>query len=386
MSAKRVLFYVQHLLGIGHLRRAATLARAMVAAGLDVTVVSGGHDIPGLNIAGARLVQLPATRATDVYFKKLVDQDGRPIDDDWRLARAKRLLDAWRDAEPHVVMFELFPFGRRQMRFELMPLLEAAANAAPRPAIMCSVRDILVAQHKPERNDEMLGIVEQYFDRILVHGDPTLIGFDQTFPHARRIAEKIAYTGYVVDETGRAGGPESPGSGEVIVSAGGGAVGLELLRTAIAARPLCRLNAARWRVLVGVKVDDADYQTLRNGAGAGITVERARPDFPSLLMNCAVSISQGGYNTLMEVLRAGCRAVIVPYAGGIETEQTLRARLLAAGGGLQVVDEAALDPAGLAAAVDAAMDQPPLAVAGLNTDGAATTARMVRQAAERDGR
>ncbi len=385
MSVKRVFFYVQHLLGIGHLRRAATLARAMVAAGLDVSVVSGGHEIPGLNIDGARLVQLPATRATDVYFKMLVDEEDRPIDDAWRRDRAERVLDAWRAASPHVLLFELFPFGRRQMRFELMPLLLAAAAARRRPAIICSVRDILVAQQKPERNDEMLEIVERYFDRVLVHGDPALVGFDKTFPHAKRIADKIAYTGYVVDETGRAGGPESPGSGEVIVSAGGGAVGLELLRTAIAARPLTSLGDAPWRILVGIKVDETDYRALREAAGPGISVERARPDFPSLLMNCALSISQGGYNTLMEVLRARCRAVVVPYAGGIETEQTLRARLLAARGGLQVVDEAALDPAGLAAAADAALDRPPLALAGLNTDGAATTARLVRQAAERIG-
>ncbi len=180
MSVKRVFFYVQHLLGIGHLRRAATLARAMVAAGLDVTVVSGGHEIPGLNIAGARLVQLPATRATDIYFKMLVDDEDRPIDDAWRRDRAARVLDAWRAAEPQVLLFELFPFGRRQMRFELMPLLETAAGCRRRPAIICSVRDILVAQQKPERNDEMLEIVEQFFDRVLVHGDPALVGFDKT--------------------------------------------------------------------------------------------------------------------------------------------------------------------------------------------------------------
>ena len=107
MSVKRVFFYVQHLLGIGHLRRAATLARAMVAAGLDVIVVSGGHEIPGLNIDGARLVQLPATRATDIYFKMLVDEEDRPIDDAWRRDRAARVLDAWRAAEPQVLLFEL---------------------------------------------------------------------------------------------------------------------------------------------------------------------------------------------------------------------------------------------------------------------------------------
>ena len=46
MTGARVFFYVQHLLGIGHLRRAATIARALTGAGLDVTVVSGGSGIP----------------------------------------------------------------------------------------------------------------------------------------------------------------------------------------------------------------------------------------------------------------------------------------------------------------------------------------------------
>jgi predicted glycosyltransferase len=40
-------------------------------------------------------------------------------------------------------VIELFPFGRRQMRFELLPLLEAARARSPRPWIISSVRDVL---------------------------------------------------------------------------------------------------------------------------------------------------------------------------------------------------------------------------------------------------
>ncbi len=38
----RVLFYVQSLLGIGHLKRASLIARALAAAGLDVTLYQAG--------------------------------------------------------------------------------------------------------------------------------------------------------------------------------------------------------------------------------------------------------------------------------------------------------------------------------------------------------
>jgi len=376
MSRPRVLFYVQHLLGIGHQRRGATLTRAMQAAGMDVTYVSGGHQIPNLDLGGARLAQLPAARAVDLYFKKLVDEDDQPIDDAWRERRRQQLLQIFEQTRPHVVLLELFPFGRRQMRFELLPLLEQAVTG-PRPAaVVSSVRDILVAPPKPERLAEMLALVTRYFDHVLVHGDPSLIAFDVTFPHAREIADKLHYTGYVVDDRGVRGGPGSDGWQEVLVSAGGGAVGDRLLSTAMAARARTTLSDRRWRVMVGVKVPEVDFQAMAAAAPAGVLVERARGDFPSLLMNCTMSISQAGYNTLMESMRARCHAVVVPYAGGLESEQTRRAELLARRGALTVLAEDDLTPASLAKAVDRAMQQVP-ADAGIDTDGAATSARLL---------
>lgn len=377
MSRKRVMFYVQHLLGIGHQRRGATLARAMTAAGMDVGFVSGGHEIPNLDLGGARLMQLPATRAVDLFFKKLVDENERPIDDAWRDRRRDILLGYWRDFQPDVLVFELFPFGRRQMRFELLPLLDAAHALPNRPVVVCSVRDILVAPPKPERELEMLERIDRYFDHVLVHGDPNLIPFGRTFPHADEIAGKLHYTGYVVDASGQRGGPGDPGWKEVIVSAGGGAVGSRLLRAAMQARADTRLKDRVWRVLVGVKVEAEEFEALRRDAPDGVIVERARGDFTSLLMNCTLSISQAGYNTVMEAMRAGCRAVVVPYAGGLETEQTLRAELLADRGVLQTVPESDITPQNIAAAVERAMDGPPASAADIRCDGAAETARLV---------
>ena len=113
-------------------------------------------------------------------------------------------------------------------------------------------------------------------------------------------------------------------------------------------------------------------------APEGVIVERARKDFTTLLMNCSVSISQGGYNTVMEILYAKCRAVIVPYAGGIETEQTMRAELLAQKGALHIADEATLTPELLAAKVDEALSGEPSA-ADINVDGANKTSELLKQ-------
>lgn len=373
----RVLFYVQHLLGIGHLKRAATLSRAFEAAGLDVTLVSGGQVVPGLDTGGADFIQLAPVRAPDGSFSNLVNDDNEIIDDEFRDARRRTLLDAFERVRPAIILTELFPFGRRQLGFEILPLLEAAHRTSPRPCIVSSVRDILVEPGKPERVDEMLERVERYYDLVLVHGDPDFVPFDETFPPARRIADRIRYTGYVVEPPAQDTQSTVTGRGEVIVSAGGGALSEPLFRTAMAARPLTRLRDVQWRMLAGYALPDAVFRSLRADAPQGVVVERARPDFTQLLATCAVSISQGGYNTVMDVLAANARAVIVPYAGGMETEQTLRARRLGTQGVFSVVTEAELSRESLAQAVETALDQPPPAAGTLNVRGAEQSARIL---------
>ncbi len=85
----------------------------------------------------------------------------------------------------------------------------------------------------------------------------------------------------------------------------------------------------------------------------------------------------------MEVLAAGIPAVGAPFAAGSETEQSQRARLLAERGALTVVDEAALSPETLAAAVRTALSKETSGrgrgLAGLDVSGAATTVETLRE-------
>ncbi|MCC6209526.1 MAG: glycosyl transferase [Burkholderiales bacterium] len=381
MSAPRVLLWVQHLLGIGHLKRAATLARALAAEGLEVTLASGGMPVPDLarqlGAAGVRVVQLPPARAADLGFRDLLDENGRAVDADWRARRTAALLAAWRAADPQVLLLELFPFGRRQMRFELLPLLDAAAAASRRPAILCSVRDILGGQRSAERHAETLDLVQRFFDDVLVHGDPAVIAFERTFPPAADLAGKLSYTGYVVEEPAKHA--SRAGENEVIVSAGGGAVGERLIEAAIEAKPLTGLRGRTWRVLAGDNLPPAAFSRLESLGQrvGGFAMETSRPDFTTLLANCALSISQAGYNTLLETVQAGARAVAVPFAGGAEIEQSLRARSFAARGLLDIVEESGLTPATLAAAADRAAARPAPAAGRIDLGGARASAALV---------
>jgi len=379
------MIYVQHLLGIGHLQRSAIVARACAAAGLEAMLVSGGAPVPDLDLRGVRFVQLPPTVAADPSFKVLLDAEGRPVDDAWKARRRDRLLELWRGFQPHALVIELYPFGRRLMRFELLPLLEAAKGAAQRPVIVSSARDVLQDnEDNAARLQKMLEAFEQYFDWALVHGDPAFIPFERTFPHTARIAARIAYTGYVVDRqppaTESAHGGQL-GAEEVLVSAGGGAFGASLLETALRARPHTRLVDRVWRVRAGVDPAPARLEKLRTLAGgdARVIVEPNQPDFRQRLRHCLLSVSQAGYNTLLETLQANARAVMVPYVGRKETEQTLRARLLAERGAIDIVEEAALSPQTLASAIDRAADRPRPARVTIDTNGAARSAELLAQ-------
>ena len=326
----RALFHVQHLLGIGHVMRVAQVAREAAALGLEVTVLSGGGRL-GLDWGGAAMQELPSARARDGHFKVLVDEAGQPLDAAFHERRRILVLDAFERVRPHVVLMESYPFGRRAFRGELDPLIAAAQARQPRAPVLVSIRDILAAKSNPARYAEIAQRIRRDIDAVLVHGDPQLVGLEASFPAAGAIADKLRYTGYVTEPRRGAtsGVDDDAGRGEVLVSVGGGAVGAPVLRAALDARPLTSVRGRTWRLIAGPNLPQEDYYDLARKLSTGVILERFRSDFQNLLRNCHVSLSQAGYNTILDVLQAGTRAVVVPFATGGETEQALRARILA---------------------------------------------------------
>lgn len=364
----KVMFYVQHLLGIGHLARASRIAQAMAADGVQVTVVTGGMPVPGFPAPGITHIALPPIAAGD-GFADLVDADGHPIDDAFRAMRRDALLAAFDDLRPDVLLIEAFPFGRRQVRFELLPLLDAAHARPDRPLIAASVRDILQAGRKPGRDRETVDALAA-FDAVLMHGDPSFARIEESFPLAAEIADKVHYTGLVAPPP-----PQASARFDVVVSAGGGAVGAPLIAAAMGARGLLP-DHLTWCVLTGPNLPQADYDAIAARAGDRLAVHRFRPDLAGLLAGAGVSVSQAGYNTVCDVLQAGCRAVLVPFASGGETEQTLRAEKLAALGLVTALPEIGLSAAAMAAAIG---DAPRPGRVTLRLDGAQETVRILRQ-------
>lgn len=345
-TAPRVMIWVQHLMGIGHQRRAAAIASALAERGADVAFVTGGAGVPEVGPGRIRIVVLPAARAADASYRALVDVHGREVDDAWRSARRDVLLATFAEHAPHVLVTETYPFGRGLLRFELEPLVERARAARCR--LVSSIRDVLQPPSKPSRARAIADHVLETYDAVLVHGDPAFVGLDASFPETERIRERIRYTGYVA--AGR--GPDAPpgvGEGEIVVSAGGGVVAHRLVDAALESAH--REPRLKWRILVGPNAGAGALDGWRRNAPMDTIVESNRADFRSILSRARVSVSQAGYNTVTDLLATGVPAVLVPFSAEGEREQSIRARVLADAGVARVLDEDCLSPEALLDAV-----------------------------------
>lgn len=376
----RVLIAVTHLLGAGHLSRALTLARSFDAAGHSVTVVTGGMPVAQFDSIGIDLWQLPALRSDGVNFTRLLTVDGSVADADYLAKRAQEMQRAVAQTRPDIVITELFPFGRRVLRDEFMALLAAAQALTLRPVILASIRDILAPPSKPQKAEISAQIVDDFYDAVLVHSDPASTSLDQSWPATEALSAKLRYTGYVAPAPAKPH-PENVGMGEVLVSAGGGAVGQNLFQVAVAAAGLS--SGLKWRILVGGSDPTAQISQLRAQAGtADVVIEAARPDFRQMLYHAAASVSMCGYNTALDLLQAGTKSLFIPFDEGGEVEQTLRAQSLSHMQGMRMCAATDLTPEQLLREVLVLVNAPQKPPAKIHFDGAAEAVRIATQLAE----
>ncbi|MBX3596147.1 MAG: glycosyl transferase [Rhizobiaceae bacterium] len=371
MNAPRILFYVQHLLGIGHLARASRISSALHRAGANLKLVTGGAPVDGFPPSEIAHVALPPVVASE-GFSGLAHPDGSAVDERFLNDRRDLLLSIYSEFQPDIVIVEAFPFGRRQMRFELVPLLEAISQGAPKPLLACSLRDIMQERTKPGRNEETVELVRRYFDLVLVHGDAAFARLEETFPLAGQIADRIAYTGMVAGPA-----PDAPQERfDILISAGGGAAGRKLVAASVdAAAKMPRDRSIS--LITGPNLPEADYRHALAAASPNLSVFRFRPDFPDLLSGAKLSVSQAGYNTVCDILRARCRSLLIPFAEGGETEQTSRARRLEALGLASMLSEEKLDGDTLLIAIEGALEQNPPPASTLDLNGAQRTVQIL---------
>jgi predicted glycosyltransferase len=386
---KRVLFYCQSLLGIGHFVRSRQLLFAL--RDFDALFLYGGEFVPDFDLpAWVEAVYLPAIKS-DASFERLYAVDDSYSLPEIQARRKEMLLAAFDRFAPDVLLIELFPFGRRKFNFELLPLLAHARATRPEVKMVCSLRDILVSRPDQARYEaEVCALMNQYFDLLLIHADPRLQRLEETFGNVSGINCAIRYTGYVgqtivrhdenVGQTlVRSGSGQTKVCPTFLVSVGAGRVGSELIYCALDADK--RLTGPRrLHILTGPHMRVEEFQCLRQRAEGRsyITIERHTTQFLTLLRQADLSISMAGYNTCMDILSAGVRALVWPFTEHENGEQMMRARKLERLGYVNLLDPAKLDPDYMAAEIVRCLDLPtPAPSVALDLQGAPRTAELL---------
>jgi predicted glycosyltransferase len=208
----------------------------------------------------------------------------------------------------------------------------------------------------------------------LWHGDQAFLPFD--FPLVARLRPQILPTGYV-----RVGSspPWQPQHRHWVASCGSGrGDGLRYCLGVLDAQRQLALTGWRLTLVCGRETWQ-QFQALPHALPEQATLLPWTDDLPTLLATAAVTVSQGGYNTVLEVVASGAPGVFIPYVKPRNVEQAMRTAALARFPGYLVLPQD--DPAlgiRLAEAVsglERVRSEPP----ALALDGAATSARLLAE-------
>jgi predicted glycosyltransferase len=264
-------------------------------------------------------------------------------------------------------------------------LLRSARNEDTRALVVCSLRDILVCQrtNQQQHDDRAAAVANEFFDVVLVHSDPGFARFEDSFRPSIPFKVPVRYTGFVVPRTAAVSKLKTRQK-RIVVSAGGGIVGEPLLRLAIKAHEHLEQDPKlEMKVIAGPFMPEESWQELQS-----LALERKRlrlvrqvSDLCIELSSAAVSISQAGYNTCLDVLRAGVPALLVPFANKHEDEQRKRALRLQQLGAVKVLEEKDRTPEGLAAQIRSLMDAK-FVRPDLDLNGAETSTELIESMLE----
>ncbi|AFY55428.1 putative glycosyl transferase [Rivularia sp. PCC 7116] len=351
---KKLLFYCQHILGMGHLVRSMEIVRGLMPD-FQVCFINGGQVVKEFQIPqGVEVINLPAIK-TDAEFKQLQVVDSSLSLAEVQEIRKNRLLKVAEEFQPDVLMIELFPFGRGKFSFELIPLLEKLRACKKPVKIVSSLRDIVVTKtNRVKYEEKVCRLMNQYFDMLLIHGDSNFIHLDESFSRLRDIQCDTKYTGYVVQkvevktelsqEDKKIIESEQP---LILVSVGGGRFGHDLIDCVIESADILSAKIPHHiQVFTGPFAPEAQLKAWQyfTQNKHNIKVSRYTPNLLSYMQKADLSISMSGYNTTLNVMNTGVRAMILPFKGNDDQEQRIRASKLDNLGVVKMLDDSDLQP------------------------------------------
>lgn len=340
----KIIHYCQHVLGMGHFFRSLEIARALDRE--EVIFVAGGPPPDQPLPPNVKYRQLPGLCMNENFGGLMPTDEGRELEE-VKEERTATLFKIFEKEKPDVFLIELFPFGRKAFRFELLPVLDAIKEGNfGNVKVVCSLRDILVERNDGGKHEtRCVKYLNKYFDLLLIHSDPKIAALDETFQALDQIKIPYEYTGFAarkpaknVRDKIRADLNVTDSEKLLIASAGGGKVGGPLMQSVLESFIKLHPQNSRLFMLTGPFLDEEKFAGLCTAANGhnSIHIQRFAANFTDLLTAGDAMISMAGYNTCMDILTSCIPAAVFPFAQN--HEQRMRAERIAKHIRLEIID------------------------------------------------
>jgi predicted glycosyltransferase len=249
---------------------------------------------------------------------------------------------------PEILLVDHMPHGAMG---ELIPTLAALRASGTETKIVLGLRDILDAPQVVQKRWQVEGAyeaIEKYYDRVLIYGMRDVFDLAQQYNFSTQIAERLHYCGYVCTETQPRPsnvvrrrflrGPHACAK-LIVAMAGGGADAYPMMRTLLDAMPAIQSRQRALLVMITGPFMPAEMrQELQTRAhGLPVRIITSVDDTYSYLHAADLVVAMAGYNTSVEILQTGKRAIQIPRRGP-SAEQRTRTQLFAARGWIDMLD------------------------------------------------
>lgn len=363
---------------MGHLIRSIEIVKGLIPD-FQICFINGGKVIDEFQFPPEiEVVNIPAVQ-TDSEFKELSPVDNSLTIEEVEEKRTNILLETCDRFAPDILIIELYPFGRRRFSFELIPLVEKAKSMGTK--IVSSVRDIVVTKQNQQRHEEKVcKLINKYFDMLLIHGDPNFVKLNLSFSRVNDLNCPVHYTGYVVQPL-----PESRqitlDKPSIIVSVGGGRFGHDLLECVANTAPILKDKIPyEIHLFTGPFCPESVLQKLKyiTKEQDNITCDRYTTNLLDYMQQADLSIGMSGYNTTMNIVSTGVKAMMMAFQGNNDKEQETRLTKLDKLGRVKMIHPQDLNPEGFADNIVNYLQQDKSELP-LDLDGVNNTAKYIKQ-------
>lgn len=364
-----IMLYSHDSYGLGHIRRTLEIASQLVEHIPDASVVILTGSMQAHTYAlppRTEYIKLPTLTKNEegVYCSRALPH---PITVTIEL-RQRIIWESLCMLKPDIFLVDKSPAG---IKGELLPALRHCKAFLPDTKLVLGMRDIEDdPRHVAEewRKADVVSLLEHTYDTIFLYGTPSLYDPVREYGLSSRVEQKLIPCGYI-------GRSQSAPQKEhirhelglrtdwfVLVTPGGGDDGYAIVDTHVR---MLRENMQRGLhkfdslIVTGPLMCPEKRRILKEAADEdlALTVIDFTPHLYEYLRAADLVVSMGGYNTVVEILTANQRGIIVPRVHP-RLEQCIRAERLAAKGLLDMIHPTELTPDRLFRSITQSLQRP----------------------------